>query len=125
MPFLRDIKYLLLLLCNPLVDGLRLAAEVHSYLYHLAAVGLEGRGVALLVDLAHGFFGRAVELELHDIYVLARLQHQVNAAAGGVVFHVYVEAHQSEDDEEHVLVVNLQVALHLVGYVGVESGEAG
>lgn len=107
MPQFAILFFSALFLDNPLVDGFCLAAEVYPELYDAAAVGLEWGGVALFVDLADGFLGRSVELELHDVYVFARFQYEVYAAVACAVFNGYVEAHEAEDDEEHVLIVNL------------------
>ena len=61
-------------------------AEVDSNFIEGSAVGGEGGGVAFLVDLADGFFGSAVQLELHDVDVSVGLHHHVYAAVGRAVF---------------------------------------
>ena len=93
---------------NPPLYPPDFVAEVDTDLIEGPSVGGKGGGIAFLIDLADGFFGCAVQLELHDVDVLVRLHHHVDAAVGRAVFRLGIEAQQLEDDEEHVLVVPLQ-----------------
>ena len=93
-------------------------AEVDTDLIEGSSVGGKGGSVAFLIDLADGFFGSAVQLELHDVDVVVGLHYHVYATVGRAVFCLSVEAQQLEDDEEHVLVVPFQVARQFVGRVG-------
>ena len=109
---------------NPPLYPPDFVAEVDTDLIEGSAVGGKGDSIAFLIDLADGFFGSTVQLELHDVDVVVGLHYHVYAAVGRAVFRLSVEAQQLEDDEEHVLVVPFQVACQLVGCVGKEALEA-
>ena len=109
---------------NPPLYPPDFVAEVDTDLIEGSSVGGKGGSIAFLIDLADGFFGSAVQLELHDVDVAVGLHYHVYATVGRAVFCLSVEAQQLEDDEEHVLVVPFQVACQLVGCVGKEALEA-
>ena len=86
---------------NPPLYSPDFVAEIYTYLIEGSAVGGKGSGVAFLIDLADGFFGTAIQLELHDINVAVGLHHHVYATVGCTVFCLGVETQQLEDNEEH------------------------
>ena len=61
-------------LYNPLVYTSCLLAEIYTHLDDFPSVCRKGSGIAFLFDLPHGFFGRSVQFELHDIDVVGCLQ---------------------------------------------------
>ena len=78
----------------------------------------------LLFYLAQCFFCRTFQLKLHHVDVAVGLHRQVDAPFRGVVFRTGIEAQELEDDKEHVLIVQFQVAHQLVGRVGKEALQA-
>ena len=64
----------------------------------------------LFFYLGDGLFGSAFQFELHHVDVLLGLKDKVNAALGGMVLHLRIEAHQLEHNEQHVLIMKLQLA---------------
>ena len=55
--------------------------EVHPYFEEFAGVRGEREGILPVLDLIQGLFGTAVELELHDVYVVSGLENQVYPAS--------------------------------------------
>ena len=100
---------------NPPLYPPDFVTEIYTYLIKGSAIRGKGGSVAFLIDLADGFFGTAIQLELHDVDVAVGLHHHVYATVGCTVFCLSIETQQLEDDEEHVLVVPFQVARQLVG----------
>ena len=100
-----------------------LGAEVDPDSEDLAGVHGEREGVLLLLYLLQGLLCRAVELELHHVHVVRGLHDHVYPAPGGMVLHPGVEPCQAEYDEQHVLVVELDIPRHLVRAVCEETLE--
>ena len=95
------------------VDSSFLRREVDTEGNHFALVGSVGLGIALVIDLLEGSFGRAVELELDDIYVARTLHHTVNAPLACLLLgYGAIETEHLDDEIERVLEISL--ALHLV-----------
>ena len=58
---------------NPSLNASCLVTEVYCHLYHLPAIGNEGRGITFFLYLLHGLFGGTVQLELHHVDVVGSL----------------------------------------------------
>ena len=99
---------------QPLSEIARLPVEIETDADDLLPVRLERDDAAFAGNPRQGFLRRAVQLELHHVAVLLRLQQQVDAARARVVFRLYVEAHQLEQQVS-------QVAEQLVGRVREEA----
>ena len=95
------------------VDSSFLRREIDTDGNYFAVVGGVGFCIALVIDLLEGSFGRAVELELDDIYVARTLHHTVNAPLACLLLgYGAVETEHLDDEIERVLEISL--ALHLV-----------
>ena len=95
-----------------------LVTEVDPDFVDRTAVLGERFGVAFCADLRQSLFRAAVQLEFHDVYVVLCLENQINPSAAGMVFHLYVEPHQLENDVKNVLVTRhdfFHETLDLVG----------
>ena len=77
-----------------------------------------------LVYLADGLFGCAFQLEFHHVDVVRGFYHQVYASFRRVIFRLGIETYQLEDDEQHILIMQLQFAHQFVGSVGKEALQA-
>lgn len=66
-------------------------------------------------------FCRTVQLELHYISIVLRLEHHVDAALAGVVFCTHVNAEQLAKDEQHILIMVLTLLHQFVRRVGKET----
>ena len=102
---------------NPLVYIPGVRRKVHTYRVDLPAILCERKGVLLLLYLLHGLLSAAVQLELHHIHISVGLKDQVYPAAGCMVFHLCIESGQTEHDEKHVLVVQLDILGKFIGAV--------
>ena len=95
------------------VDSSFIRREIDAEGNHFAAVGGVGFCIALVLDLLEGSFGRAVELELDDIYVARTLHHTVNAPLACLLLgYGAIETEHLDDEIERVLEITL--ALHCI-----------
>ena len=69
----------------------------------MAAIGLVRDEIALIGDLAEGFFYGTVEFELEDVDDVLRLHHGVRPSVRTAHFGVSELAHELEDDEEDTI----------------------
>lgn len=111
-------------LYNPLVYTSCLLAEIHTHLDDFPSVCRKGSGIAFLFDLPHGFFGRSLQFELHDIDVVGGFQYEIHPSPCGTVFHFGMESHQLENNVQDVLVMHFPVACQFVGGVVEEGAQA-
>ena len=115
-----DLKFLY----HPTLDIARSITEIHPYLEYLAAVRCKRQCVLLVVNLLQSLFRSAVQFEFHYINVLVGLQYKVYPALRSVILRFYIETHQFENDEEHILIVQLQFFHQFVGSIGKETLQA-
>ena len=47
----------------------------------------------LPVDLSEGFFGSAIQLELHHINEFICFQNEIDTPFSGMIFHLRIESH--------------------------------
>ena len=119
-----------MVLCSCLPDGAPvlkaagLRREADAYLVERARIGGVGEGIALLFYLPKGGLHRVVELQLHDVDIVLRLDDDVDAAVAGVSLHVHIEAQELHDDRHAVLEVQLHVTHHLIRPVGEQCLQA-
>ena len=71
--------------------------------------------------MAESLIRCALKFELHHVDVLLGLKDKVNAALGGMVLHLRIEAHQLEHNEQHVLIMKLQLAGKFVRRISEEA----
>ena len=105
------------------VDSSFIRREIDAEGNHFAAVGGVGFCIALVLDLLEGSFGRAVELELDDIYIIRTLHHAVYAPlACFLLCYGAVETEHLDDEIEGVLEISLTLHRVLLALESVGDG---
>ena len=90
---------------HPILQGVPFHVKVDSDLHHGQAAQGKAFGIVLQVDLLHGDFGRLVQFQFHDVERGGRAHHHVYPPTRGTYFHIHIDAQETEDDVEHLLVV--------------------
>ena len=105
------------------VDSSFIRREIDAEGNHFAAVGGVGFCIALVLDLLEGSLGRAVELELDDIYIIRTLHNTVYAPLARLLLgHSAVESKHLDDEIEGVLEISLTLHRVLLALESVGDG---
>jgi len=106
---------------DPFFDIARFVAEVHADLEEFAIVMCERQCILLVFYLLERFFGSTFQFEFHNVDILVRLEQQIDATFGSMIFCLDIEPDQFEDDEEHILIMQFQIFHQFVWRVGKEA----
>ena len=113
-----------ILSCNhPIFQGMPFHVKIDSDLHHGQTAQSEAFGIVLQVNLLHGGLGRLVQFQFHDVERGGRAHHHVYPPTRGTYFHIHIDAQETENDVEHLLVVAFVVRMVAIRHGGKESLE--
>lgn len=81
---------------RPIINFMSCRIEVDAYLKKFARVVGEGRSVAFVLDLLHGYGSGLVDFQFEDVNIILGLHQDVHASVCGMTLHVDIKAHQLE-----------------------------
>ena len=94
-----------LFIVEPL-NGPCLGREVDANLIEFARIGQVGLGIALLLDLLQGLFGRTIQFELEDIDIVRCLDNAINPALALLLLAIdRIDAQETQQQVEGVMEV--------------------
>ena len=97
---------------------------VDAYFHHRLVLQGKGIGILLVVDLLKSFFGRLIELQLHDVDGFVRLHRNVCSSIGRMLAFEHAEiGEQGKHDVHHLLIKNIPVGIIAVRHRLKESLE--